>query len=238
MIARILVLFILLVFPCSAFSSSYKPWSENVFQFVQKTYGEQAEKRFRYLHNLILKNQNIDDLEKLKLVNSTLNHLPWIADQQHWKNSDYWAAPIETIATFGGDCEDIAIAKFILLRPLGIAADNMRLSYVKIKKTGEAHMVLIYLTNPSKAIDKQQVYVLDNYVDAVSLAGQRKDLLAIYAFAANGDLVLFSDNGKERTVKGEYKERKLKKLDDLRDKMKKYNAKFVELNDGHDPLKN
>jgi len=235
---RILVLLMLFVLPCSTYASSYRPWSENVFQFIQKTYGEQAEKRVRYLHNLVLKNQDLSDIEKLKLVNSTMNHLPWIADQKHWKQADYWAAPMETIATFGGDCEDIAIAKFIMLRHLGMAADNLRLSYVKIRKTGEAHMVLIYLTNPSKAIDQQQVYVLDNYVDNVSLAGQRKDLLAVYAFAANGDLVLFSDNGKERSVKGVYKERKLKKLDDLKEKMKKYNEKFVELNDGYNPLEN
>ncbi len=237
MINRIILICLVLLGPLSAYGSVYRPWSENVFQFVNANYGEQAEKRFRYLHGLILDNQQLNELEKLDLVNSTLNHLPWIADQQHWKNADYWATPFETIATFGGDCEDIAVAKFIMLRHLGIASENMRLCYVKIKKTGESHMVLIYLTKPLKAMDKQQVYVLDNYVDPVMLAGQRKDLLAIYAFSASGDLVLFNDDGGKRSVQGVYKERKLKKLDDLRDKMKKYTAKFVELNDGYNPLK-
>lgn len=48
-------------------------------------------------------------MEKLKLTNDYLNNIPWIADPDLWKREDYWATPFETLTTFGGDCEDMAI---------------------------------------------------------------------------------------------------------------------------------
>lgn len=104
-IYTILMSFYLFVFSSSVlFAKEYQPWSEDVFTYVNEQYGEQAEKRCRYLHKLILENQGKTTKAKLDLVNQTLNHLPWIADQQHWQFADYWATPLETLVTFGGDC--------------------------------------------------------------------------------------------------------------------------------------
>lgn len=220
---------------CCFFISSanaYQRWSEEVFLYISEEYGEQAEKRALYLNDLIQKNQSLGDQEKVELVNSTLNHLPWIADQQHWKKADYWATPMETLITFGGDCEDIAIAKFLMLRHLAIPAEKLRLAYVKIKKTGEAHMVLLFLPQSLQSFEKKQVYVLDNYVDEVLLASKRMDLLAVYAFGADGELILFSDDGDKRSVKGVYEERTLRKLDDLKIRMAQDMEKFKTLNGG------
>ena len=74
----------------------FVPWSEKVFSHIKKEYGLQAEKRVRYLHALISDNQAKTVLDKLRLVNDTLNQLPWIADKEHWEKVDYWATPIET----------------------------------------------------------------------------------------------------------------------------------------------
>ena len=52
---------------------------------------------------------------------------------------------METLATFGGDCEDIAIAKWIMLTHLGIPAKKLRLAYAKVAATGENYMVLAYV---------------------------------------------------------------------------------------------
>lgn len=207
-------------------SREYQPWSENVFQHVEQEYGIDAAKRLRYLHKLIIENQNLPEMEKVKLVNKTLNRLPWIADSEHWKKADYWASPMETITTFGGDCEDISIVKWAILGHLGISNDNLRLAYVKIKETGEDHMVLLYLKNPSAPLEQIESYVLDNYVQEVKKGSERTDLLAIFVTDVNGNIVLIADNGKERSVKGVYKERKIKKLDDLKKKINEDRIKY------------
>ena len=157
-----LVFFTLLFSPVIA--AEYQPWSENVFIEVEKEYGAEAVKRLRYLYNMVKENQELPVMEKLKLVNTTLNHLPWVADSLHWKSADYWATPMETIATFGGDCEDIAIVKWVTLTHLGVAGKHLRLAYGKIKRTGESHMVLVYIENPDAPVQQQKGWVLDNYI--------------------------------------------------------------------------
>jgi predicted transglutaminase-like cysteine proteinase len=228
---RLLLVQLLLCIP-APLMAEYRPWSENVFIQAEKEYGKMAAKRLRYLHKLALDNQDLPDMEKLELVNTTLNHLPWIADSQHWKNADYWASPIETLSTFGGDCEDIAIAKWVTLNHLGISGKHLRLAYAKIKKTGESHMVLVYIENPKAAVDKQKGWVLDNYVDDVKRGKDRKDLLAVYTTDANGNLVLIQDTGSERSVKGVFKERKMKKLEDLKKKIMHDRKKYQAINNG------
>lgn len=219
-------------FIASTLHAEYRPWSENVFIHAEKEYGPQAAKRLRYLHNLALENQDLPVMEKLELVNNTLNHLPWIADAKHWKQADYWASPIETIATFGGDCEDIAIAKWITLNHFGISGKYLRLAYAKIKKTGESHMVLLYIENPDEAVEKQKSWVLDNYVDEIKKGKDRKDLLAVYVTDSKGNLVLIKDTGSERAIQGVFKERKMKKLEDLKMKIAEDRKKSQEINDG------
>lgn len=236
-IYTILISLLLLVSSSSAlFAKEYRPWSEDVFIYVNEKYGEQAEKRYRYLHKLILDNQDKTAIEKLDLVNRTLNHLPWIADQQHWQAADYWATPSETIVTFGGDCEDIAIAKWVILRHLGISKERLRLAYVKIKKTGEAHMVLLYIDKMEGPEEQWTTLVLDNYIDGVKKGSERTDLLAVYALSATGDIILFADNGSEREVKGVFKGKKVRKLDELQKKFVEDMELFRKLNGGYHPF--
>ncbi len=224
---------VIVVLPAGpVFGSGFQPWSENVFIHIGQEYGRDAEKRFRWLHQFIIDNQDVPDMEKVEKANRALNHLPWIADSEHWKEADYWASPLETIATFGGDCEDIAIAKYVVLRNLGISADHLALAYVKIKKTGEDHMVLLFIRDPSATLEEIEVYVLDNYVEEVKLGRERTDLLAVYAFDAQGTVVLFNDDGKKRSVKGVYKERKIRKLNELIAKITETRKRFKEINEG------
>ncbi len=216
--------------------AEYQPWSAKVFEYVAQEYGPKAEKRLRYLHDMIRENQDISVMEKIELVNRTLNKLPWIADSSHWKQADYWAAPMETIATFGGDCEDIAIVKWVMLVHLGVTGDHLRLAYVKIRETGENHMVLLFVMNPSAPVEQQEIYVLDNYVEAVKRGSERKDLIAIYFTDADGNIVLLDDKDGNRSIKGEYKERKIRKLEDLKKRIAQDRKKFQELNGGRPML--
>jgi predicted transglutaminase-like cysteine proteinase len=84
---------------------NFQPWSDNLFIQIEKEYGKQGADRMRKLNDLIVENQDKPIDVKLKVTNDALNRLPWITDQEKYKVNDYWATPLETIATFGGDCE-------------------------------------------------------------------------------------------------------------------------------------
>lgn len=229
---RVLLMFLFAAGQLSA--AAYQPWSENVFLHINKEYGAQAEKRMRYLHDLVLNNQDKSVEEKLRLVNDTMNNLPWIADEQHWKKADYWAPPMETIATFGGDCEDIAIAKWIMLRHLGISAENLRLAYVLIKSKGEYHMVLASVGSVDIPREERikSTWILDNVNRKLMKAEDRKDLLVIYATDAEGNMVIFKDDGRERTISAVREKTNMKKLEDLKQQIQENMAQFQEINDG------
>lgn len=231
----LLTVLVMFLFAAGSLSAAtFQPWSENVFSSINKEYGPEAEKRMRYLHDIILKNQDKAVDEKLRLVNDTMNNLPWIADEQHWKKADYWAPPMETIATFGGDCEDIAIAKWAMLRYLGVPAENLRLAYVNIKKRNEYHMVLAYVSRMDLPREKrgESAWVLDNVNKMVLTVPERKDLLLIYATDAKGDMVIFKDDGKERSILKVRENTNMKNLEDIKKKIQENTEKYTKINGG------
>lgn len=215
-------------------AATYQPWSENVFAHIEKEYGPQAEKRMRYLHAIILNNQGKSVEEKLRLVNDAMNNLPWIADAQHWKKADYWATPMETIATFGGDCEDIAIAKWVMLRHLGIPAEKLRLAYVKVRATGENHMILAYVDRIDLPREKRlgSIWILDNMNTRLLKASERMDLITIYATDTDGTMVVLKDDGKNRKILGVRENTNMKKLEDIKQKIQENIAQYTEINGG------
>ena len=235
-IKPLLLILCFLFFNEISFAVNSEPWSDEVFTHVNREFGPDAEERLRYLHDLVRDNQHLSVLEKLKLVNETLNHVPWIADAEHWQEANYWATPMETITTFGGDCEDIAIAKWLVLEHLGVSINHLRLAYVKVRVTGEDHMVLLYIVNPSDPPEKQDAYVLDNMIDQVKLDTERMDLIAIFDFDVDGNVVLIEDNGTERFVRGVYRERKIKQLDDLIERIEEEDKTYTKLNGGRSLL--
>lgn len=215
-------------------AETFHPWSDKVFVYIEKEYGLQAEKRVRYLYDLIIKNQNKTVQEKMRLVNNTLNQLPWIADKEHWDKVDYWATPMETLATFGGDCEDIAIAKWVMLRHLGIPSENLRLGYVRVKATGEYHMILAYVERIDLPREKraEKTWILDNIDKRLLTAPERKDLLGIYGIDVRGNMVIIKDSGEKRSILGVRENVKMKKLDELKQKIEENLAIYQELNEG------
>jgi predicted transglutaminase-like cysteine proteinase len=110
-------------------------------------------------------------------VNRMLNRVPFVEDSVHWRQVDYWATPAETIGSDGADCEDFSIAKYFLLKELGVPIARLRLTYVKSLRLNQAHMVLAYYARPDA-----EPLVLDNLEDAVRPASQRQDLIPVYSF--------------------------------------------------------
>jgi predicted transglutaminase-like cysteine proteinase len=117
------------------------------------------------------------EVELLTSVNHFLNRIPFIDDLKHWGAEDYWATPAESVESNGADCEDFSVAKYFLLKELGIPVSKLRLVYVKALKLNQAHMVVVYYSTPSA-----EPLVLDNLEDTVRPASQRTDLVPVYSF--------------------------------------------------------
>jgi len=221
----LVILSLFFVFSASA-THIFEPWEDEVYVQVGKEYGPQAEKRLRKIFEIMLANHDKPVMEKLRLTNDTLNNIPWIADPDIWKREDYWATPFETLTTFGGDCEDIAIAKYAMLRLLGIPDDALGFAYVETREK-ERHMVLIYKEN-----DASPVYVLDNQVPEVLTGPERRDLTAIYIFQNDGRLYIIGDDGKKRFVKKEFTGRKFEKWATAKERAKENRKKYEKYNGG------
>jgi len=80
------------------------------------------------------------------------------------------------------------------LRKMGIPAESMRLTYVKALKLNQAHMVLTYYPEPD-----EEPLILDNLVNEIQVASNRKDLVRVYSF--NGtDLWLAKEQGADKHI--------------------------------------
>ncbi|WP_233496534.1 MULTISPECIES: transglutaminase-like cysteine peptidase [Corallincola] len=156
-------------------------FSPALFTKVSEDYGDEAAARVRKLKRLLERGQNLAERDKLKLINKHFNKIEFRSDQSHWGKVDYWATPIELIATGAGDCEDYSIAKYFSLRALGVAPEKLRLMYVKAVRINQAHMVLTYYPEPDS-----MPLVLDNLTDSILPASKRKDLIPVYSFNAEG----------------------------------------------------
>ena len=64
------------------------------------------------------------------------------SDLAQWGVPDRWSAPLETLTTGRGDCEDYAIAKYVALRATGIAPEDIKLVVVRNTDASENHAVV------------------------------------------------------------------------------------------------
>jgi predicted transglutaminase-like cysteine proteinase len=65
-----------------------------------------------------------------------------ISDARRFGVSDHWATPIETLNSGGGDCEDYAILKFLVLREAGLDHADLKLLIVRRPISSSVHAVL------------------------------------------------------------------------------------------------
>lgn len=168
-----------LLYGSTAFSS--KPFiSQEMTVRLLKDYSQQAVIRGNALNQLIEKLQGKSVQAKLRGVNRFFNQFTYVEDIDLWDTQDYWATPEEFIGTQKGDCEDFVIAKYFVLRKLGIADKKLYLTYVKHIEKNVAHMVLSYFKKPSS-----NPQILDNYNHKILRGSERKDLLPVYSFNAS-----------------------------------------------------
>lgn len=163
-------------------------FSDNLLSQVARRFSSDAPRRLLIWQKLLndmraaeaIGAQNGDPKAEsmtLRKVNSFFNQVPYFTDMVHWGREDYWATPVEMLASFGGDCEDYSIAKYLSLKDMGVPIDRLRITYVHAKSVGESHMVLAYYPRPDA-----EPYILDNLIGEVKPASQRPDLEPVYSF--------------------------------------------------------
>jgi len=174
-------LFTFLFLSCLTFSTISLELNDELFAFIQKRFGIEAVDRLHQWEKIANLKQTISNANKLKLVNSFFNQAKFIPDIKHWGKEDYWATPLELLATNGGDCEDYSIAKYFTLREMGVPIEKMKITYVKAVKLNQAHMVLAFYSEPGA-----EPLILDNLINDIKPASKRTDLVPVYSFNGEG----------------------------------------------------
>jgi predicted transglutaminase-like cysteine proteinase len=201
-------------------------WANWVFtqilQTAEQRYGAlgPAQGRIEAWSQMLQGEVNAPEREQLNAVNHFFNQqLSFQDDTRIWHQTDYWATPVESLVKGAADCEDYALAKYFSLRHLGIPSEKLRITYVKALTQNQAHMVLTFYSSPTA-----DPLVLDNLFDEIRPASQRKDLLPVYAFNAEG-LYMPGANGGKRSSDS-------KKLSRWQDVLKKMQAEGFAVGDG------
>lgn len=116
-----------------------------------------------------------------RLINTAIRYMSDLA--QH-SIVDVWSTPLVSLGTGRGDCEDYAIAKYVLLRDTGIAEKDMRILLVRDRKVHEDHAVL-------SVRDGDSWKVLDNRYPALVVDGELSHFTPLFALD-NGGVNLFA----------------------------------------------
>jgi predicted transglutaminase-like cysteine proteinase len=199
-------------------------WSDAIFKNIENEYGLKAKNRIKKIYHIIHANKDKPLIKKLQIANNTFNNIPWIAEKKH---RDYWATIIETLTSFGGDSEDIAIAKLVMLYYMGVPKKNLFLAFVRSYKTKKDHMVLIWLND-----QKDKALLLDNINKDLLPPKNRQDLFIIYLVNWDGYLIIPNNKGPKKSITAEITGRKLKKLIALKKRSNANNKKYTTLNNG------
>jgi predicted transglutaminase-like cysteine proteinase len=99
----------------------------------------------------------LDRTGQISAVNQWVNQYAYESDAKVWGVRDYWSPLSEFVARGKGDCEDFVIAKYTLLRSLGIKAGDLRMVIVNEKARGQLHAILLVR-------DQDSWVMLDNMV--------------------------------------------------------------------------
>lgn len=85
---------------------------------------------------------------RIEVVNRTINAaIRYTSDYAQHGVADLWTAPLATLTSGRGDCEDYAIAKYAALLAAGVPASDLRLLLVRDRAVQQYHAVLAVRDN-------------------------------------------------------------------------------------------
>ena len=113
----------------------------------------------------------LDPRTKLERVNTAINRYPYVSSPRNWGESNYWETPFEFLRK-GGQCQDYAVAKYLLLRAAGMPADELRVVVVRDARLALDHAVTVaYVGGQALMLDNQ----LHDVVPAASVHHYQPD---------------------------------------------------------------
>lgn len=180
----LLYLPLLLVAPAPAIADYEVRLTEKVMVSAEAKYGHDARRRLTAWLDLLKSSRGKSEAEKLKLVNMFFNRVSYMSDMENWGRPQYWATPVEMLASNGATAEDYAIGKYFTLLALGVNIDYLHIVYVKstrLTPDNQAHMVLAYYSSPDS-----MPLILDNLDPEIKPGSERDDLVPVYSFNGNG----------------------------------------------------
>lgn len=104
--------------------------------------------------------------EQLSYVHASINRsIAYATDYASGGTADHWASPLESLGGLG-DCEDYAIAKYMMLRSLGYGAQDLKLVVLYQPWAGLHHAILavrggdgwVYLDNQRVGLSSESDY--------------------------------------------------------------------------------
>ena len=117
---------------------------------------------------------------RIGVINRAINlAIQPMTDLAQWGVTDRWSAPLATLTTGRGDCEDYAIAKYVALREAGVAEADVRLVIVRDFANGEDHAVV------AARVDEKWI-MLDNRRLALIEDSAMPHVLPLFAFDQDG----------------------------------------------------
>jgi len=91
---------------------------------------------------LIAEARQLPERARIAHINRAINAaVRYTSDQDQFGVPDQWTAPLATLNSSRGDCEDYAIAKFVALRDAGFAVEDVRLLIVHDRRARQDHAV-------------------------------------------------------------------------------------------------
>lgn len=123
------------------------------------------------------------DVEMLDQINRSVNSaMTYRSDRAIWGVGDHWATPVEMARKGAGDCEDFAIAKYWLLRSLGVADEQLQMVVLQDTRRQLFHAVLVVHTASG-------AYVLDNVSNRLRLDTAYAQYQPIMSFAGGRNYI-------------------------------------------------
>ena len=103
-------------------------------------YCTSAMKRFIAISD---KAKDLSGARRIEQINSDVNNaVRYVSDYAQHGVADLWSAPLATLSTGQGDCEDYAIVKYAMLMQAGVNSSDLRLMLVKDLSVRQDHAVL------------------------------------------------------------------------------------------------
>lgn len=190
-----------ILFLSLAHAAGYSP--DKLLQSITQRFGTPSAQKFHDWRDIVTGTKSMADPdEQIKKVNDFWNRqMQFTEDMDAWKQSDYWATPMESLGHGKGDCEDFAIAKYFTLLSAGMDMSQLRLIYVKARMGGsasnitQAHMVLAYYSDPDA-----EPQILDNLLGEIRPASRRQDLTPVFSFNSQGIWAGVSASGSAKST--------------------------------------